>query len=177
MKLVFIRHTSVAVAPGVCYGQSDVPLAPTFETEAAEVLRRLAPYKFDRVCCSPLSRCRRLAAYCGYESPQIDSRLMEMNFGEWEMKRYDEITDPRLELWYADFVNVRATGGESSMEQRARLTDFINELKNTAAADETVAIFTHGGIVIHALATLAGMTDTEAFAAQPGYGAIVEIDI
>lgn len=177
MKLVLIRHTAVAVARGTCYGQSDVALAETFCSEAERVKRQLEAYSFDRVYSSPLSRCRRLASYCGYDSPETDPRLMEMNFGDWEMKRYDEITDPRLQLWYDDFLNVRASGGESSMDQRRRLTDFIGDLKKSASPGDTVAVFTHGGIIIHALATLCAMTDSEAFANQPGYGAIAEIDI
>lgn len=175
MKLTLIRHTSVAVAKGVCYGQSDVPVADSFETEADEVCGRLNGRKFDAVYSSPLSRCVKLARRCGYVNPRLDRRLMEMNFGEWEMKRYDEITDPRIELWYADFLNVRPTGGESSMEQRERFLDFISDLR--ASGYGSVAIFTHGGIMIHALATLCGLTDEEAFARQPGYGEIIEIEL
>ena len=31
MEVIFIRHTSVDVPPGVCYGQTDVPLRNSFE--------------------------------------------------------------------------------------------------------------------------------------------------
>ena len=41
MKLTFIRHTSVDVPKGTCYGQTDVPLRDTFLQEAAEVSIRL----------------------------------------------------------------------------------------------------------------------------------------
>ena len=36
MVVYLIRHTSVDVPQGVCYGQTDVPLNPTFEEEAAQ---------------------------------------------------------------------------------------------------------------------------------------------
>ena len=36
MVVYLIRHTSVDVPQGVCYGQTDVPLNPTFEEEAAK---------------------------------------------------------------------------------------------------------------------------------------------
>jgi len=97
-----------------------------------------------------------------------------MNFGEWEMRRFDEITDSRLRLWYDDYLNVQATGGESAMEQRARLEDFITDLSATCDSDETIAIFCHGGIIIHAMAILGRLDYTEAFRHQPGYGAISE---
>ena len=98
MEVYLIRHTSVDVAPGVCYGQTDVPLRPTFEAEAAvcnQQLQSLAP--FDAVFTSPLTRCVRLATFCGYPDAIRDIRIMEINFGAWEMKPFDEIHDPRLE--------------------------------------------------------------------------------
>ena len=58
MEVILIRHTSVDVPPGVCYGQTDVPLKPTFEQEAAVTQREpesLLP--FDHVYTSPLTRC------------------------------------------------------------------------------------------------------------------------
>lgn len=177
MRLVFIRHTSVAVERGVCYGQTDVPVADTFVSEADDVKKRLGKYNFDRVYSSPLSRCMKLSAHCGYPTPIVDRRLLEMNFGEWEMKRFDEISDPRLQMWYDDYVNVRATGGESAMDQRARLKSFIADLKSTGNASDTVGIFCHGGIMIHAMALLGGLNYADAFASLPDYGAIIELHI
>lgn len=175
MKLVFIRHTSVDVPQGTCYGQTDVPLAVTFPVEAADVRRRLGGYVFDKVYCSPLTRCRQLAGFCGYQSPIIDDRLMEMDFGDWEMQLFDNITDPRLQEWYDDFLNVTPTGGESTMDQARRLQFFLDSLKVSCADDRTVAIFTHGGILIHASVMLGGKTYDEAFTALPPYGAILEL--
>ena len=66
MEVILIRHTSVDVPPGVCYGQTDVPLKPTFEQEAAITQENLKNYlPFDHVYTSPLTRCVRLASYCG----------------------------------------------------------------------------------------------------------------
>ena len=64
MDLIMIRHTSVGVPRGTCYGWTDVPVADTFEQEAAETLRDLQPLMpFDRVYSSPLTRARMLAEY------------------------------------------------------------------------------------------------------------------
>ena len=41
MEVILIRHTSVDVPPGMCYGQTDVPLKPTFEAEAAVTAENL----------------------------------------------------------------------------------------------------------------------------------------
>ena len=39
MVIYFMRHTAVDVPQGVCYGQTDVPLKPTFETVSYTHLR------------------------------------------------------------------------------------------------------------------------------------------
>ena len=66
MNIYLIRHTSVDVPKGLCYGQSDVPLRPTFEIEAAVTKAKIESIHFDMAYTSPLSRCTRLAQYCGF---------------------------------------------------------------------------------------------------------------
>ena len=41
MRLHFIRHTRPDIARGVCYGQSDIPLAASFAEEAEDVRAQL----------------------------------------------------------------------------------------------------------------------------------------
>jgi alpha-ribazole phosphatase len=116
-----------------------------------------------------------LAEFCGYADAQLDKRLLEMNFGEWEMQRYDEITDPRIQAWYDDYYNLPATGGESFADQRRRLEDFFEELKQQDY--QTVAIFAHGGIQLQAMLIKGMVTPDNAFAAQPPYGGIIQIEL
>ncbi len=71
MNIYLIRHTSVDVPKGLCYGQSDVPLRPTFEIEAAVTKAKIESIHFDMAYTSPLSRCTRLAQYCGFEMPSV----------------------------------------------------------------------------------------------------------
>ena len=42
MVIYFMRHTAVDVPQGVCYGQTDVPLKPTFEIGGQ--LKRQSPF-------------------------------------------------------------------------------------------------------------------------------------
>ena len=85
MEVILIRHTSVAVPRGTCYGWSDVDVSESFEQEAAMTKKKLEGMVFDHVFSSPLRRARKLAAYCGYDNPTLDDRLKEMNMGDWEM--------------------------------------------------------------------------------------------
>ena len=176
MEVILIRHTSVDVPSGTCYGQTDVPLRSTFEKEAmitASALQKYVP--FDQVYTSPLSRCTKLATFCGYADAQHDARLLEMNFGEWEMKRYDEIEDPQLQAWYADWQHVSATGGESFVQQYERVAQFLSELKKKLY--QKVAIFAHGGVLTCAQIYAKGISAEEAFASPTSYGGIINLTI
>ena len=88
MELWLIRHSAVAVAPGTCYGATDVPLAQDAGTAAA-VLRAHLPDEFE-LHSSPLSRCRLLAQAL-HRAPRSDARLAEMDFGQWEGRRFADI--------------------------------------------------------------------------------------
>ncbi len=144
-----IRHTSVDVPRGTCYGQTDVPVRDTFEQEAELTRRSLEQFlPFDKVYSSPLTRARKLAAYCGYPDAETDERLLEMNMGEWEMQLYDEIQDPHLQEWYDDYIFQPTTGGESFLQQYRRVAAFLDELKDKPY--QRVAIFAHAGVLISA---------------------------
>ncbi|MDR1259282.1 MAG: alpha-ribazole phosphatase [Tannerellaceae bacterium] len=173
MKITLIRHTSVDVRQGICYGQTDVPLRDTFETEAAEVADRLKGERFDKVFTSPLTRCVRLADYCGYSGAVRDDRLKELNFGRWEMQPFDEIKDPVMQQWLDDYFNVAAPGGESFRMQLERLSAFFDELKPDAPGH--VGVFAHGGILTCAQLYSGDIGLEEAFSVLPPYGGIVTI--
>ena len=176
MEVILVRHTSVDVPTGTCYGQTNVPLRSTFEEEAMIVASALQGYApFDRVYTSPLSRCTRLATFCGYADAQRDKRLLEMNFGEWEMQRYEEIEDPQLQAWYADWKQVSATGGESFVQQYERVAQFLSELKEKPYSK--VAIFSHGGVLTCAKIYAKGILAEEAFASPTSYGGIISLTI
>ena len=176
MEIILIRHTSVDVPPGTCYGQTYGPLRSTFEEEAMIVASALQGYApFDRVYTSPLSRCTRLATFCGYADAQRDKRLLEMNFGEWEMQRYEEIEDPQLQAWYADWKQVSATGGESFVQQYERVAQFLSELKEKPYSK--VAIFSHGGVLTCAKMYAEGLSAEEAFASPTPNGGIINLTI
>lgn len=180
MEITLIRHTAVDVPRGVCYGQTDVPLKESFEQEAsvtAGLLREQVAVEgaFDSSFTSPLSRCTRLATACGYGDALRDDRLKEIDFGQWEMQRFDAIQDPRLQEWFGDYYNVQATGGESFMMQYKRVAAFLDELKQQRY--ERVAIFAHGGVLICAQIYAGTVAKEEAFEALTPYGGIVRICI
>jgi alpha-ribazole phosphatase len=174
MQVILVRHTRVALQKGICYGQTDVPVADTFEEEAAKTKALLQAYApFDKVYSSPLSRARLLASYCGYPDHETDPRLMEMDMGQWEMRPYDELTDEYARQWFDDYLHLPTPGGESFQDQRARVEDFLQELSRQPYSK--VAIFAHAG-VLGCAAIYGGLyTETTAWDHLTDYGGLIEI--
>jgi alpha-ribazole phosphatase len=147
MEIHLIRHTTPDIEKGICYGQADVPLKISFEEEANKVLESL-PEGIQIIYTSPLIRCLRLAEFLSSRlliPIIVDSRLKELNFGKWEMKRWKEIEPTSLQEWMDDYVNQRCPEGESYTELFSRAKVFLIDLKLTAY--DNVAILTHHGII------------------------------
>lgn len=176
MEVILIRHTSVAVPRGTCYGWSDVDVSDTFEEEAARTKEEISGMEFDHVFSSPLQRARKLAAYCGFTHPALDDRLKEMNMGDWEMQRYDEIKDDALQMWYNDYMHLATRNGESFPLLYERVAAFLDELRRKPF--RRVAIFAHGGVLICA-GIYAGLfpQDEHAFEHLVGFGGTQRIII
>jgi alpha-ribazole phosphatase len=157
---ILIRHTSVAAGRGVCYGQSDVPLAATFAGEAADVRARL-PWRPTEVWSSPSARALRLAETLGAPVSRIDARLFELNFGDWENRAWESFHDAQSEAWARDPWNVRPPGGETAAELHHRVGEVRAGLlaRLAGAARLTgagaggggpaarIAIVTHAGVI------------------------------
>ena len=142
MALILLRHLRPHVAPGICYGRTDLgaPIAP---------LPALPP--FDSVATSPLRRCRLLAEAL-HPAPLVDPRLAEMDFGAWEGLAWDAVPRAGLDAWAADFLHARPHGGESVAMLRARIRDAMAEHRAAAGAG-TRLLVTHAGVIKAALAT------------------------
>ena len=173
MEAVLVRHTSVDVPPGVCYGRTDVPLKATFPQEATAVAAALPTPPFDAVYTSPLSRCERLAAFCGWPDAVRESCLLEMDFGAWEMRPWMAISDPRLKVWFADWMHAPTAGGESFDGMCGRVGSFIGRLK--AAGLSRVLFFTHGGVIACARTVAGSCSVEQAFAETAPYGGVVTL--
>jgi alpha-ribazole phosphatase len=175
MKITLVRHTSLNISPGICYGQSDIAVSERFEKEAKFAYSKIQNRKYDAVFSSPLERCTKLADFCGFQKPIIDNRLMEMSFGSWECKYWDNISDPQLQKWYDNWIDESPTNGESFRDLITRVEHFINDVNNKDY--NQILIFTHSG-VIRALATALEIFHVEkAFEMKIDYGQVIELEL
>ncbi len=175
MKVHLVRHTSVVWDGSiVCYGNTDVAVRDTFETEAQHTLRRLSGLTPEAVFTSPLSRASQLATYCGYAHAIHDDRLKEMNFGSWEGRLWEDIIgDQEIGPFFERYINEPTPGGESQQMQYDRVEDFILEKK--AEGLHSILVFCHGG-VINCARVLAGQVALrEAFITIPDFGSLTTL--
>ena len=143
MLIHLIRHTTPDITPGTCYGQSDLPLADGFEAEKNRVHEKLLDH-YDAVFSSPLQRCLKLAETISGGHLTQDKRIMEYNFGDWELLPWREIKGDYRNDWAEDFVNIPAPNGESMALMKARVDDFFEDLFDSEY--QQVAIVTHSGV-------------------------------
>ncbi|MEM7729757.1 MAG: alpha-ribazole phosphatase family protein [Pseudomonadota bacterium] len=165
MSLIALRHTTPDVAPGTCYGRTDLSLADSFEAEFAALLPGLPDAA--RIVSSPLARCHILAGRIAERRAQqveIDPRLIEMVFGAWEGLDWSDIPRAELDAWAADFLHARPHGGESVAQLRDRVGSILSDLR---ADGRTHLLVTHSGVVKAALAT---GDRAEDYAASLGFG-------
>lgn len=98
-----------------------------------------------RLVSSPLGRARQtaaaVAARLGLE-PELDERVSEIAFGEWEGRLRDEVAPQHPELFASREWLVSPPGGETFEDVRTRIADFLAELP--PEPDRRVIVVSHG---------------------------------
>lgn len=172
MEIYLIRHTTPDVERGVCYGQADIDVTETFEAEAI-LIREHVPAHITQIHSSPLQRCRKLAEllFPDYSIVYHDA-LKEINCGDWELKKWDEIDKEEIQPWMDDFVNVRIPNGENYVLLYERTAALFEQLSNASPA----VIVTHGGVIRSILSYITNTALKDSFGAfSLHYGCVVKI--
>lgn len=167
MQVFLIRHPRPQVAAGICYGQLDLP--PVEIAHTATALRTQLPPDLP-VVSSPLQRCRLLAEAL-HPSPGIEANLMEMNFGEWEGRHWDDIGAVALDAWAADVLHHVPPGGESAAMLQARSVACLNGL--AAKGLPACVVVTHAGVIRAAVGHVQQLSATEWSQLKFDYGECV----
>lgn len=178
MEIYLVRHTETVCAKGICYGQADVDIATPYKEIFQSISEKLPANGI--LYSSPLQRCVTLSNYIQsqkkMDSIKIDNRLMEMNFGDWELQKWDEINPEHLNPWMEDFVSVRVPNGESFEDLHQRVIDFIeNEIKSEN--HEKVIIVAHAGIIRSILCHVNGIELKDAFQNNVAFGEVIQITL
>ncbi|KAF0204976.1 MAG: fructose-2 [Gallionellaceae bacterium] len=172
--LYLIRHTTPAIAPGICYGQLDIDVADSFAAEASNVLHYLPPLQL--ILASPLLRTRRLAEYLAQARHcelRSDVRLREKNFGAWEGKAWNDIARSEIDAWADDFMGYAAQGGESAQQVMQRVQSLLSEVAQLP--QENIALVAHAGSIRAMLAVMGEVALADILQWEVGYGAVIGV--
>ena len=152
MNIYIARHGQThSNIKGEYYGRLDVSL----NQEGIEQIQKLEPslrnIVFDYVYSSNTKRTLESLEISGnhlYNKVQIDDRLSELNFGDFEGKTYQEICTlfPQyIDEWNKDWKNFCPPNGESFAAFYKRVCSFFRELLEIKA--DHIFIMTHSGVI------------------------------
>lgn len=151
-RFLLARHgQSTWNADGRWQGRADPPLSELGERQAADGIvglqqRAASGLSVDRIWASTLLRARRTAEIIAAGlalDVEVDSRLQEVDAGEWT-----GLTRAEIEADWPGYLadHNRPPGFETSEHLAARALEALGDIA-TAAGDETVLVVTHGGVI------------------------------
>ncbi len=157
MAFHIVRHgRTEANAGGVLLGRADPGLDPTGVAQA-DALATAVPDDAI-VVSSPLVRCRETAeriAVVGNRSFRVDDRLMELDYGEFDLVAPAELGAETWARWRAD-PHFRPPGGETLHELGLRVSACLDHYQEWARDGEVVLV-THVSPIKAAVAWALGV--------------------
>ena len=131
-------------------------VSANFDDELNLLKQKLAHVQFDAVYSSPLQRCTKLAHALAVGDLQLDPRLKELDFGDWELLPWDNIPREVFDVWANDYAHLAPPNGESFSQLHGRVTNFVSEVSSHSQG-KNIAIVTHGGVIRAMLAEVLDM--------------------
>lgn len=174
MEIYLIRHTTPYIGKGICYGQTDISLNEELFAQEVKIIQSKLPKGIAHFYTSPLQRCKKLTQQLTSNYTE-DSRLMELDFGDWENKPWSELKQEEVNIWMNDFANVKVPNGECYRDLHQRTISFITDIleKN----HKKVLIITHAGNIRSFMSWTLDLPLENSFRIALNYGSTVKIEI
>ena len=155
VALCMIRHGPTDwTADKRLQGRTDIPLS---EAGTAMVKTWQVPtdIRSRRWVCSPLVRTQQTAELLSGDMVEIEPRIIEMNYGEWEGQRLPDLREAlgqEMAENEARGLDFQPPGGESPRDVQQRLLPWLHDLGSGRRA---VTVVAHHGIIraLYSLAT------------------------
>ena len=153
ITICLLRHGETAYnADGNKYcGRTDIPLTEKGLSQGRRMNELLKDYHFDQIFCSPLQRAKNTAEIASGrpEAVQVDERLIEVDFGQWEGKRSEDFIAEDPNSWYNWLSDPASFGagrtGENAAQVISRLESFYAELMDKYDG-QTILVVGHNGV-------------------------------
>lgn len=158
LELYLIRHTEPLIEKGVCYGQLDCDVTADY----AKQLKKIGAYFSDKdihaIYSSPLLRCAKLAEDLTALHPPLSvtykEDFKEINFGEWEGVKWNDINRGKIDEWNNNRLDFQFPGGETPSSFHSRviqaLCEITDEITDETQCDNTshkVLVIAHAGVI------------------------------
>ena len=179
MPIYLIRHPPAVDVDGLCYGRLDVRVERKATIAAAESIRghfSTEALAAAAIYSSPSTRCLELARHLAApRQPEPADDLAEMDFGQWQGRRWDAIARNEIDAWAQDVWNYRPGGGESAQMVASRWERWSDQVRQRHAGD--VIAITHAGVIRVALACRGRTRDSQALGANIPFASIHRLDL
>ena len=188
MKLHVVRHgRTEANASGLLLGRADPSLDEVGRAQAT----RLGDAVGDAavVVSSPLRRCQQTASAIMSSAsidsePIVDSRLVELDYGEWDLKPLSDISPQQWGQWRQN-PHFRPPGGETLVELFDRVGELLDEVAGgrLEAADraldhdDTIVLVTHVSPIKIAMAWALGIGVEVSWRSQVAQASVTTINV
>ena len=155
MNIFIVRHAiSEANTNQLFSGRRDVPLAKEGIIQAQKLCDYFtANYSADKVFYSGLSRtrdtvlpiCKKLNL-----TPEVMRDFVEIDVGEWEGVKYNEVKErypEEMKVWRENIGAVNCPGGESMAKVYERACSGLLKICESEKDGANILIATHGGVI------------------------------
>jgi broad specificity phosphatase PhoE len=172
----FVRHGETAHnRDGRLQGRADLTLSETGLDQAARLAIRFATVPIASVVASPLQRARQTAAAiadaCGCDV-EVDDRLIELDYGDWDGRPLAEIPSDAWTAWRAD-PHFAPPGGESLVAVTQRVESFCRD--RLSSADGRVIAVSHVSPIKAAVAWSLGVDERATWRMQLGLATVTTL--
>ncbi len=174
-RLVLVRHGETEWnAREVLQGQADIELSDNGRAQARALATVVGHWAIDHAVTSDLKRAKQTAVLLGYPDAREDSRWREADLGEWTARDAKELQTTHGDEYRAWREGRSAPpGGEDFGALSRRIAAAIADLN---AAEGTVLVVSHGGVIRAALAHLINLTPERIVPVHPGSLTVFEFD-
>ncbi len=147
--LYLVRHgRTVFSDDGFIAGSTDVALSEAGKRETAALAGSGLP-KFSHCYCSDLQRARQSSDLLTAQTPIVDARVRELNFGDWEQRTWTDVHNEdsqHLTQWSEDWVNQSPPGGETFSQLAKRCEHWLTDI-SLSSVTGNLLVTAHGGSI------------------------------
>ncbi|ERL49916.1 hypothetical protein BJB45_01985 [Halomonas huangheensis] len=156
-------------------GHDDSPLSPRGIEQAKAIISTLQTLAPQRVVASDLGRVQETARLIGYDEPQLDAQLRELNMGTWTGLRKDDLMAEHPDLYHQWRAGLYVPkGGEAWSDFVSRIITTLSS--RVAAGKGDLLAIVHSGVVRAAVYGFLGLKPEQLLPVTPGTLTILDFN-